>query len=310
MNYKIDICHTARYFSVPCKAVDGCLKTAPSDYFKVLLYILSSESDELSTSQITAATAVSADTVDNAVLFWNKEGTFKLSATSGHQASRKTSVSKEAHAKYSAKEVAGIVKSDKSIKLLFDQLESTLGRELRFAERCGYINLVQYYGFSVQSIILLVEYCKSIGKLQAKYIETVAKGIAENGMTDYRDVEKEIERMSKSRSYEGKVKALLGISSNLSTKQSAYVESWRLKDYTNELIKAAYDVCLDNISKVSFPYIDKVLLAWNEAGFTSLSQVEAAQVKRKKEKTSAKEHSYSLEDFEKYSIDFVSNKNK
>lgn len=313
MEYKINTCTKARFFSVPCKAVDGYLKDASGDYFKVLLYILSAENDTLDTNEIVKAAGVDRETADNAVLYWNKANIIKicshekLSGAAGELDAFKDSAEDAAPVKYSAKEVAEIVNSDREIKLLFDQLETTLARELRFTERCGYINLSQYYGFSTQSIVLLVEYCKNIGKTSLRYIETVAKSLYREGLTDYRDVEKAVERMTRSASYAGKVKSLLGINSNLSTRQSEIVESWREANVGNELIKEAYDICLDNTGKLSFPYMNKIIAGWIAQGVKTTADVKKKQSEHKK-KSKSSDNSYSLEEFENYSINFLSDK--
>lgn len=313
MNYNIDIAKLGRFFSVPCKAIDGHLKKAAGDFFKVLLFILSCETPEISTSDIINGTGVSKDTADNAVLYWNQSNIITITKQQEDSQSFvssdeinpfKGSLEKSVPVKYDSKEIANIINTNNEIKILFDQLELALGRELRFAERCGYINLYEYYGFSAQSIIILVEYCVSIGKSNIRYIETVAKSLYENGLSEYKDVEKEIKRMSESRTYESKIKAFLGISSNLSTKQRQIVESWHQKNVSEELIKNAYDLTLDNTGKLSFPYMNKILTNWETEGVKNSKDIE--EQKSQKYKSKSKDKSYNISDFENYSINFLS----
>ena len=316
MKYNIDIAKWGRFFSVPCKAIDEHIKKASGDFFKVLLFVLSCETPEISTADIINATGVSEDTADNAILYWNhakivtisKQQSDNLSSASSDEINPyKGSAENSTPVKYGSKEIANIVNTNKEIKILFDQLELALGRELRFSERCGYINLYEYYGFSAQSIIILVEYCVSIGKSSIRYVETIAKSLYENGLSEYKDVEKEIKRMSKSRAYEGKIKAFLGISSNLSSKQSQIVESWHQKNINEELIKAAYDLTLDNTGKLSFPYMNKILTNWESEGVKAPKDIEKS--KPAKTKNKSKDKSYNIGDFENYSINFL-NDNK
>lgn len=312
MKYNIDIAKWGRFFSVPCKAIDEHIKKASGDYFKVLLFILSSETPLISTSDITKATGVNEETADNAVLYWNNAKIVTINqqqsdstlASSEEVNPFKGSLENSTPAKYDSKEIAEIVNSNKEIKILFDQLELTLGRELKFSERCGYINLYEYYGFSAQSIIILVEYCVSIEKSSIKYVETVAKSLFENGLSDYKNVEKEIKRMTKLRKYEGKIKSLFGIHSNLSSKQTAIIESWHKKGIDEELIKAAYDLTLDNTGKLSFPYMNKILLNWESEGIKTPKDIEKTKLVKAGNKS--KDKSYNIGDFEKYSINFLS----
>lgn len=313
MKYNIDTLKWGRFFSVPCKAIDEHIKKASGDFYKVLLFVLSGETPEISTADIVNGTGVSEDTADNAILYWNQAKIVNISKQQDDTKSFvssdeinpfKGSAEKSAPVKYGSKEIADIVNTNQEIKILFDQLELALGRELRFSERCGYINLYEYYGFSVQSIIILAEYCVSIDKSSIRYVETVAKSLFENGLSEYKDVEKEIKRMSKSRAYEGKIKSLIGISSNLSSKQSQIVEGWHQKNIDVALIKAAYDLTLDNTGKLSFPYMNKILTNWESEGIKTATDIERSKSAATANKS--KDKSYNIGDFENYSINFLS----
>lgn len=313
MKYNIDTLKWGRFFSVPCKAIDEHIKKTSGDFYKVLLFVLSGETPEISTADIVNGTGVSEDTADNAILYWNQAKIVNISKQQDDTKSFvssdeinpfKGSAEKSAPVKYGSKEIADIVNTNQEIKILFDQLELALGRELRFSERCGYINLYEYYGFSVQSIIILAEYCVSIDKSSIRYVETVAKSLFENGLSEYKDVEKEIKRMSKSRAYEGKIKSLIGISSNLSSKQSQIVEGWHQKNIDVALIKAAYDLTLDNTGKLSFPYMNKILTNWESKGIKTATDIEKSKSAVTEKKS--KDKSYNIGDFENYSINFLS----
>lgn len=313
MKYNIDTLKWGRFFSVPCKAIDEHIHKASGDFYKVLLFILSCETPEVTTEDIVNATGVSEDTADNAVLYWNqakivtisKQQTCSHSSASSDETNPfKGSLEDSAPVKYDSKEIASIVNTNSEIKILFDQLELALKRTLKRSEQSGYINLYEYYGFSAQSIIILVEYCESIGKSNLRYVETVAKSLYDNGLSDYKDVEKEIKRMSASWSYQGKIKTLLGISSNLSTKQSQIVEGWHQKNFDLELIKAAYDLTLDNTGKLSFPYMNKILSNWDSEGVKAPKDIEKSKPAKTNKKS--KDKSYNIVDFENYSINFLS----
>lgn len=313
MDYKIEISQRGRFISVPCKAIDNIIKTTSGEFYKILLYILSAENDNISTQQISVQTGVDPDTVDNAVLFWKNAGIISIGASVNEPsigAIDKISPyadnsDAESHTKYSSKEIADIINSNLSVKLMFDQLELALGRELRYSERCGYLNLYEYYGFEVQSIIILAMYCISIGKGSMKYVESVAKTLFQNGMTSYKDIEAELQKMAYAYTYESKVKRLIGISSNLSSKQSQIVKGWSDKSFSDELILKAYDITLDNLGKFSFPYMNKILDNWDKSGVKTPGDIEKLDSKPKKEK-SKRETSYDIDDYERFSINFLS----
>ena len=64
------------------------------------------------------------------------------------------------------------------------------------------------------------------------------------------------------------------------------------------MLQLAYDQCVDNTGKVSFPYINKILENWHKNGVHSKEQLEGFLAKNAKKESGRKSVSYDLNDYE------------
>ena len=73
----------------------------------------------------------------------------------------------------------------------------------------------------------------------------------------------------------------------LSKAEEQYIRKWHGEyNYDEEMILYAYELCLLNTSKLSFPYIDKIIERWNEMNLRTKQDVDDDN-KKHKSKTSA-----------------------
>ena len=344
MKYKIERKNWGRFFTVPCKVVSEHIKLCSGDFLKVLLYILSSDKNEIVSEDISVATGISTGIVDDAIVYWSQAEVFsvlnvtvmKIKDTNPSKPDKSTisldsdlnnknnfdsqatsvlpsinptekSLERKSHAKYSSKDIANIVNSQKEIKEMFSQLEVILKRSLKFSEQCGYLNLVENYGFPVASILMLVQYCEDIGKTSIRYVESIAESWFEQDITSYRQVEAEIIKMIKSHTVENKVARIFGMTTNLTKKQKEYINSWTELGFGTDMIQLAYEKCVDQINILSFPYINKIIKTWSENKIYTPSEANIHDVKTKKLKSimKQKEPSYDLDEFNEFTLNHV-----
>ncbi len=87
----------------------------------------------------------------------------------------------------------------------------------------------------------------------------------------YEQAEEYLTRRQRQDSAQGQVKTAFGIHDRQLTRQECkYIDTWFL-DYRFDIsmVKLAYERTVDQIGKVSFAYINKILTSWHEKGITN-----------------------------------------
>ncbi len=311
MRYKVNIQNKKRFFSFPCFIADDYIKLADSAALKLIIYLLSDESDSFDKEAVCRRLGISGDSLSDALIFWKERGvisedicepTDSVSAEAPLPAPEKP-VAKISHRGYSAKEIAEILDNDSATKELFHEAEKTLGRTLKHADHEMLISLKDYCGFLPPSIILILEYCRDNDKTSARYIETVARDFADNGLTDFLDIDAEIKRRSEIKSFEAKVAAAFGIDAKLTSKQSQFISSWQDMGFDLSMISLARERCVDSTNKLSFPYINSILKSWADK---KIFTPEAAEADVKPKTTNydkeAENRSFDLDEFDNFTL--------
>ncbi len=299
-----------RFFSVPCALIDDYIKLADAAALKVILYLLSSESDYNSENDIMSTTGITQAQLNDAIAFWQKHGIVESdsSAVSVEPAVDNSNngitakpITKVIHSHLSPADITKMLSDDTSIRHLFDEAEVTLGRILKHSDHETIISLKDYYGFSPMSIITILAYCANLEKTSAKYIESVAKGLFDKGITDFGDIEKEFARLNEIHSFENRVKQSFGLDAKLTTKQKGYIESWKSSGLDVDIIAYACEKCIDATNKISFPYIDKIITSWISKNILTVDDAKNDDTKvsnQRIEKTS----SFDIDDFDKFTL--------
>ena len=210
MNYKIDCKHWGRFFSVPCSVVDDYILVSDGDFVKVLLCILCSNTNFISTDELAKQAGVSEEKAEDAVIHWANLGVISAETADGRaiavqaQAMTEVKVSNskteavnpannstdaKTRVKYSTREIAEKIDSSEELKALFDDMQGVLKRIINGTEMAAILNLYEYYDYSAASILMIAEYCMSLGKGKMAYIETVAKNWFDQGICSYAEVE-------------------------------------------------------------------------------------------------------------------------
>lgn len=123
-------------------------------------------------------------------------------------------------------------------------------------------------GFSTEAILLLLDYCISRDKRHIRYIEKVAISWHEKGIKTADRIMEHISEEERKFSTVYKIQKGLSIADRaLSNAEEQYIEKWLNKfGMSEDMIMLAYEYCLLNTSKLSMPYMDKILERWNKQG--------------------------------------------
>jgi DnaD/phage-associated family protein len=168
-----------------------------------------------------------------------------------------------------------------------------------------------FYGLPVEVLLMLIEYCVSIGKNSLSYISKAAKTWSEKEIDSIEKADEQIHILRRCDNTWKRLCELTGISTPRPTaSQSNYLSHW-----TNELkfdidmIYLAYEEMANHTDKISFPYMNKVLQNWYDAGIKSAADIEEAKQQRtaekakpaKQKKPSGYEASYDIDEFNRRS---------
>jgi DnaD/phage-associated family protein len=139
-----------------------------------------------------------------------------------------------------------------------------LAKPLNGTITAGLINIYEYYGFDVPSIVMIAEYSRSVGKTSIAYIETVAKDWFSRGITDFTQVEQEIIRLTEQHNFEVEVAHRLGIEGKLTKQQRDFISQWKDWGFDVRLIELAGDECRNKKNTIKLPYVNGILGRWKQ----------------------------------------------
>ena len=178
---------------------------------------------------------------------------------------------------YTGKEIEAMMQGDESLALLVEECQRIAGKMFGVHEITRLLGMADYLRFDHDSILLLFAYAGKIGKCSVAYVEKIATSLVNEGITSYGEVEAYLSAKEKQHTLEGIVRKLAGVSQRaFSAKEKKFLAKWGELAFSESLLTLAYEVTVDNTGAFSFPYMNKVLLNWHEAGYTTAEEVNAA----------------------------------
>lgn len=293
MVYTIDVNRWGSFFSVPCDVAQKYLKLSSGEFIKVLLCVLSGGSPKVDTAEISKLSGVSEEVVEEALLQWNSLGVITIEGkeqarikehsaavsvadTVGTPKAEQKAQEKKAVIRYTPSDLLRLAESSDEIRSMFLEVEKALSRTISSTDQAALVDIHEYYGFPVASIVLLSKYCRDIGKDSMAYIRSVAKDWHEKNIIQPRDVDIEVIRLTEYHSYENEVKRVLGLTAKTTKRQQGFFEKWKASGISLELIEMAGEQSIDNTDKhtVNLNYMDKVISAWEQAGVKTVKQAQ------------------------------------
>lgn len=337
MSYSINLGDWNDIFIVPRSVVKKHLKLANQDYIKVLLILLSSAPNEVSAQEISELSGVSSDNVTDALKYWENCNIIK-SDINGYvphfddennnaplpspepekiiekvlpktetvvKTDKNIKIKSNSPIRPSAFEVSHRIETTEELKWIVSETERLFSRFISPTEAGVLVSMFDYAGLPADVIIMIVEYCVSIDKTNLRFIEKTAYSWADKGIDTHQKVSEYIASISAEKDVEDKIKRIFEIyDRSLTTKQKEFALVWVSEwNISEELLKFAYEKCLDNTGKLSFPYINKILLNWNESNIKTISDVLSFENNRKQEPSSNSSFSIDkLDDISNYKV--------
>lgn len=308
--------HANKSVSIPMEFINNYMPQANATYVKVYLYGLLKcyEGGDVSNASIADALDILETDVNKAWRYWKRvglvhsegKGTLVFDPVPESIAKEETVKEQPAEEKpveekpqekvkeVSMKELAKAMEINPKMKETVTMAEQLLKKTLSRREVTSLYNFTEWYSMSQEMVLVLLEYCVTIDKTSFSYIEKVASGWNENGITTLESATKELNRAIKVMKMQNKVKKIFGLDREFSGTESNYITKWVTELSMSEaMIKNAYERTVTNTGKISMPYMNSILVSWHSKGIKTVSQIAEKEAPAPKGKNTA---TYQLDD--------------
>ena len=279
--------------------VKNVLPGLRADYLKIYIYTKSvSEADA---KKVASVLGMDEAVVENAFVFFEELGL--LGEKSGKFQSVPEEVRDDTPPEYNSDEVFDIIAGDEKLQMLLVTAQKILGRLPSANSTIILYGLYDWLSMSPELILRLLEYCAEMGKKDLRYAEKVAVSWHQMGITSCEMADEYIERQNKKNKYGYSLKKIFGITQrNYTPTEQRYVDSWYELGFSAELISYAFDYTVTQTNKLSFPYMNTVLLAWNDKGIKTEEQARESVESFKRAKSASKPKTGSKQNGKDYEI--------
>ena len=310
--------------NLPAKAVSEHLSDATREELCVLLALAANPSADA--EDICSELGIDNDEFMKALSFWRGSGAVSVTLSDGEKlpSNRKKSdkakkdtadlavsekktvtVTKKQPLQstgipaYTTAQLADILEDDPSLGEYVENCQQIMGKMFSSAESSALIGIVDYLGISTDYVALLCAFAVSHGKKSGRYVEKMAIGLYDDGITTYGELEAHLKKLNKVEDMIPEIRKMFGIGDRaLTTKEKKFIESWCTEmELSFELIGKAYEITVSNTGKAALPYCNSILESWNAAGYKTVAEVDAAAADYKKKRSSASEGSFDVDEF-------------
>lgn len=300
MKYKINYGDAVGVF--PKSALD-VLKRAGESELKVLICLCANDgnADEKKLARLSGC---EGESIRDALSFWRGAGVIEaLGDISANQTETDTAEEKKAEEptekksetpekkklarsdelpNYTSDQLSSILEERKDVTTLINECQNIIGKVFNVHEINVLIGIFDYLSVDCEYIMILLTYCRSIGKKTLHYAEKLAFALYDAGITTAAQLSEELRRREVVASAEGRIRALFGLGDRaFTTKEKKLISSWFGEmGYSVEIIEKAYEVTANATGKASIPYANSVLERWNAAGLRTLEEIKASYEKK------------------------------
>lgn len=288
MEYEINPQKINNLTALPHEVIEY-ISEISEENLKVLLLIFS-EKFPLNLEDIALKLNLKFSQVEESIEFWK----FKKILNPKTKEALKKEIKKPCVSQISSTELANAKKEDKFIKMLFEESERLFCRPLKPIERRTLMYIYEYYNLSVDIILMVVDFCIRNGR-SLKNITSICEDFSNNNLTSHEQAEKQIQFLTEKLNIENQIRSCFGISGRtLSVNEKKLIFRWTSTyNYKINMIKLAFDRCVDCTGKLSFQYIEKILSNWKKNNINSPKDLKKTTPSKKY--SNNKKTSYNLE---------------
>ena len=289
MGYYLNPNELTAMFAVPASVADKHLFLASAEQLKVLLWSLKNNDKQFNIETIAIALKLDEFIIREALDYWCERGVLisTVEAASTKETEKKKVAIRSTAIKPSRDEVARRGLDDPDIAFILHESEQKLGRPLRQSEASTLVWLHDDMGLSASLLLMIVGYAVTEGRANIGFIERTAIEWINDGVEDIESAEQRLVIMSRRKSAWHLVESAFGIERRQPTKAElimadTWINEW---GYGFDIIKEAYETCINTTSKFSIPYIKKVIAEWHKAKVKTVDDIKVLQNKKVTPKT-------------------------
>ena len=183
--------------------------------------------------------------------------------------------------RYTETDVIHAMDTDGDFKALYGEIQRLLGKSLNTEELKILLGFVRYLGLPAEVICVLVCYCKdrmrSRGSNRTPSLRTIEKEAyawAEQGIDNLEEAAAFIQAQNVRNSRMSRLQNQLQIRGrNLTAAEERYARNWLEMGFEDEVITMAYERTCLNTGSLKWPYMDRILQRWHEAGLHTADAV-------------------------------------
>lgn len=294
MNLSVNLGCWNSIFAIPCDVVDKHIKLAGAVQLKVLLFMLRHAGQNISVNKIAKALAMDELDVKDSMRYWvetkvisepeykdKKEGNDVAGAQNdeSEEAEKASNIAvKRAPLRAQRPDsafVARRINESSEISFLMQEAQVILSRPISGGDSATLLMLHESDGLPVDVILMIMQYAVSVGKCNMRYIEKMAISWAQEEIDTVEKAEKKIIVLENYRRAWTLLEKIIGIehrspSAKEDEAANRWINEWKISD---ELLKEAYDRCINAKGRYILSYMDGIIKRWHGAGVKTMSQV-------------------------------------
>ena len=191
---------------------------------------------------------------------------------------------------------------DEELKMLVEETQTTLGKVLSNSDIATLLMLKDTCGLPLDVIFMLIHYCASIDKGNIRTIENIGIQWANDGVYSLEAADNKIKQIQKTTANFSIVSKAFGLKNVGSTtkKQLEYGDKWVSEwKFSPEMLREAYERCVDTKGTMNLRYIDGILKRWNASNLHTLDELH--KYEKSASKPSQKQSSsYDINELDKF----------
>lgn len=299
MKYSVSPESLGSVFMVPCLVAEKHLKLATPLQLKVLLHIFANLSGGIDAEKTAEALNAQLCDVIDALDFWKSAGILK-----GESAEKPEADESKSAPKISLPTRTDVIRrgnEDKNVAVIMREAQKYFGCSISQNVSSYLLSLYDDCGMSVSLILYLLAYAAKEDKCNLSFIRNLSNDWIKCGVTTVLEAEERLAAAAREDLAWQVVRKAFGIEKRKpSTKEketsNRWINEWNISP---ELLKAAYDKCVDTKSKFSFSYVSAIIEAWHTKGIKTPKEAEEKDRKITPAKN-GKKYGYGGYDLDKF----------